>query len=166
MSNFLLLDQTCLVYLIIQIIDTIFQNVDFSQVSICCKISSSKRLKISAIVKEFSHGNSKLVVNPKSRDINQTLNTNFYLITFPAKIHDIVFPNKEKTLFWGSFCLEDIFPKTSGHVQLQQSPTFKCPRYRVDWPSNQKLFHYYQHAKKILKGQHFFIKYPIGLPIM
>ena len=54
---------------------------------------------------------------------------------------------KKITLFFGHFCPKEIFPKNYGYVQLQESPAFKYQRYRVDWSSNKKLFHYYQHAK-------------------
>ena len=33
------------------------------------------------------------------------------------------------------------------HWQLQWYPEFKCQRFRVDWSSNQKLFHHHQHPK-------------------
>ena len=43
--------------------------------------------------------------------LSRTLkNINFYLSTFPAKIKDKFFYNKEKNLFWGSLLPKENFP--------------------------------------------------------
>ena len=100
--------------------------------------------------KEFSHWNSKPShesMNPFSWSLN-----NFYLSTFSANLNfDKIFQNKGKILCWGHFCPEEIFPKNSGKVQLEWSPTIYMSKIqsRLGWPSNQKLFHHYQHAKII-----------------
>ena len=57
-----------------------------------------------------------LVVNPKSRPTNPTLN-NFHLSAIPAKINAKIFQNKEKTLFaffCFLFCPKGFLPKNSG----------------------------------------------------
>ena len=69
---------------------------------------------------------------------------NFHLSMFPAKISDKIFKNKEKKTFWGHFCPKKIFP-----INLSGISAFNWQKDRVDWPSNQILFHHYQHAKII-----------------
>ena len=64
--------------------------------------------------KEFGCGIQNLVMNPAFWPVSQTLHTNFYLSTLPAKINNKVFQNKEKNLFWDHFCPKGIFPKNSG----------------------------------------------------
>ena len=39
--------------------------------------------------------------------------------------------------------------KNPAKYNCRGPPAFKCKRYRVDWPSNQKSFHHYQHTKII-----------------
>ena len=48
-----------------------------------------------------------------------------------------------------SFCQKRLFLKHPAKYNCSGLPAFKCQRYTVDWPSNQKLFHCYQHAKII-----------------
>ena len=58
-------------------------------------------------------------------------------------------------VFWGITKLSNPYLQENGmpkniwmqHWQLQWYPEFKCQRFRVDWSSNQKLFHHYQHPK-------------------
>ena len=73
--------------------------------------------------REFNRGKSKtLLWISNNHPLSWTLNNiNFYLSTFPAKINDTNFQNKEKTVFWGHFCPKGIFPKNYGYVQLQGS---------------------------------------------
>ena len=80
----------------------------------------------------------------------------FFLSTFQAKINDKTFQNKGKTLFWGHFwayfvvfAQREFFLKHLAKYNCSGPPAFKCQRYRVDQPPNQKLFHHYQHAKFI-----------------
>ena len=64
-----------------------------------------------------------LVVNPKSWPIKS--NCEQYPFSFqyiPSKNQWQNF-SKEKTLFWSHFCAKGIFPKNSGYVQLQGSPS-------------------------------------------
>ena len=56
-------------------------------------------------------------------------NIKFYLSTFLAKITD------------------KIFDKFQWQKYNCSVPPFKCQDYRIDWLSNQKPFHHYQHAK-------------------
>ena len=45
-----------------------------------------------------------LIMNPKSGPVKSNSEQyQFYLSTFPAKINDKRFQNKEKNLFWGHF---------------------------------------------------------------
>ena len=59
------------------------------------------------------------------------------------------FEIKKKTYFGVIFSPKGILPKNSGKYKCIGPPTFTCQKYRVDWPSNQKLFHHYQHPKII-----------------
>ena len=43
----------------------------------------------------------------------------------------------------------NFFLKNPAKYNCRGPPAFKCKRYRVDWPSNQKSFHHYQHTKII-----------------
>ena len=63
---------------------------------------------------------------------------------------------KKKPYFWVTFVQREFFLKTLAMYYCRDPLAFKCQRYRVDWPSNQKLFHHYQHARTVQSAQ--FIK--------
>ena len=94
---------------------------------------------------------------PQIWDLYSKIDNNFYLSKFPAKIKGKkFFKNKGKTLFWGHFwAYFVVFAQTEFHLKnlaeynCSGPPAFICQRYRVDWPSKQKLFHHYQQANII-----------------
>ena len=47
------------------------------------------------------------------------------------------------------FCPKGLFPKHPAKCNCSGPPAFKCQKYRIDWPSNPKLFHHYHHTKTI-----------------
>ena len=57
------------------------------------------------------------------------------------------FKIKQKSYFGVIIAQREFFLKTLAKYNYSDPTAFKCQRYRVDWPSNQKLFHHYQHAK-------------------
>ena len=60
------------------------------------------------------------------------------------------------------FSPKNMFPKNSAKYNCSDPPAFNCRRYRVDWLSNQKLFHLYQHKKSFNQSAQFiksFVKY-------
>ena len=59
------------------------------------------------------------------------------------------FKIKEKPYCGVIFDYRKFFLKTLAKYNCSGFPAFKCQRYTVDWPSHQKLFHHYQHAKTI-----------------
>ena len=79
---------------------------------------------------------------PNHNTLSRTLNNiNFYLSTFPAKINDKIFQNKEINL------QSEFFLKNLAMYNCRGPPAFKCQRQRKDWLSSQKFFHHYRHAK-------------------
>ena len=52
-----------------------------------------------------------LILNPKSGPVKSNSDTNFVLTSFPAKVNDKIFQNKEKNIFWGHFSPKGISPK-------------------------------------------------------
>ena len=50
-----------------------------------------------------------------------------------------------------TFAQWECFLKTLAMYNCRGLPAFKCQRYRVYWSSNQKLLHYYQHARTVQK---------------
>ena len=55
-------------------------------------------------------------------------NINFYLSTFPAKINDNLFQNKEKKPMLGSFLAKGNRSWKPGYVQLQRSPRIQMSK--------------------------------------
>ena len=65
--------------------------------------------------------------------LSQTLNSNFDLNMFPAKIYSKI----TKTTYFGFVFLQrEFFLKTLAKYNCSGPPAFWCQRYRVDWPSN------------------------------
>ena len=56
------------------------------------------------------------------------------------------FKIKNKAYFGVTFAQREFFLKTPAMYNCRGPAVFKCPRYRIDWSSNEKLFHQYQHA--------------------
>ena len=80
-----------------------------------------------------------LVMNPKLWLVTSNSEQyQFFLTTFPAKINGKIFQNKENT-YRENKEKKEFSLKT---LELQGFP-------RVYWSSNQKLFHYYQHARTV-----------------
>ena len=84
-------------------------------------------------------------MNPKSRP--SKANSEQFLFNYVSSKTP---RKKEKPYFGVIYAQREFFQKTLAKYNCSGPPTFKCQRYRVDWPSNQKLLHHYQHAKIIL----------------
>ena len=78
--------------------------------------------------KEFNPGTSKPY--SKSWPTKSLWTAIFIWVHFQQKQIAKFFKIKKKTLFWGHFCVKGIFPKNSGYVQLQGSPSIQMSKIR------------------------------------
>ena len=113
-------------------------------------------LFFSVIMKEFMITRSSIVemknfvVNPQSRPIKSNSEYIFLFKYVSSKIQRQKFSKYRKNPYFGhTFAQRELFLETLAMYNYRNIPAFKCQRYRVDWLSNQKLFHHYQHAKMI-----------------
>ena len=105
-------------------------------------------LLLSVIVKAFMITKSSirkiqnLVVNPKSLPVkSNSIQQCRFLFKYVSSKKSMTefFEIKKKTYFGVIFSPKGILPKNSGKYNCIGTPTFICKRYRVDWPSNQKI---------------------------
>ena len=88
-----------------------------------------------------------LVINPKSRPISLIPEQFLFKYVFSKSQFDKFFKIKEKLYFDIIFAQRKFFLKTLAKYNCS-GPAPKIQS-RLGWPSNQKLFHHYQHAKII-----------------
>ena len=108
------------------------------------------------IMKEFMITRSSIVemknfaVNPQSRPIKSNSEYTFLFKYVSSKIQRQKFSKYRKKPYFGhTFVQTELFLETLAMYNCRDTPAFKCQRFRVDWLSNQTLFHHYQHAKMI-----------------
>ena len=90
------------------------------------------------------------VVNPQSRPIKSNSEYTFLFKYVSSKIQRQKFSKYRKKPYFGhTFVQTELFLETLAMYNCRDTPAFKCQRFSVDWLSNQKLFHHYQHAKMI-----------------
>ena len=97
--------------------------------------------------KEFNLGNSKPCCESQiMTQIKHWTISIFIWVHFQEKSMTKFLKIKKKPYLGVTFAQRKLFLKNLVIYSCRGPPAFICQRYGVDWPSNQKLFHYYQHA--------------------